>query len=47
MQDNIKKIRKFFGRLLFSITPRFYFCRDVTMIRWLNFEFLLPNKDKR
>jgi len=47
MQNNIEKIRKFFERLLFSITPRFYFCRDVTMIRWLNFEFLLPNKDKK
>ena len=47
MQNNMEKIRKFFGRLLFSITPRFYFCPDVTMIRWLDFEFLLPNKNKR
>jgi len=47
MQEKVDKILSVTNKFIFWITPRFYFCPDVTMIRWLNFEFLLPNKDKK
>jgi len=46
MQKYIDKIKRSVRGLLFWLTPRFYFCRDVTVIRWMDLEFILP-KEKR
>lgn len=29
-------------KILYRLKPRIYVCRDVVMIRWLDFEFIIP-----
>jgi len=31
-----------FKQLLFRIKPRIYVCSDVIMIRWMDFEIIIP-----
>ena len=44
MQNNLDKIKRKVSGFLFWLTPRFYFCRDVTMILWMDLEFILPKE---
>lgn len=43
MKDIFKKL----DRLLWYIKPRFYPCRDVIMIRWMNKEYIIKWRENR
>jgi len=40
----MNRLYKELDRILWSIRPRFYLCRDVIVVRWMKYEWLIKRR---